>query len=74
MLEKSEHAKTLFDNNGKWKGLAEVPSTSLEDLESNLQGEQQEKFLRFMRKMLRWRLEERASAKELLSDPWLRSP
>ncbi|KAJ5677298.1 kinase-like domain-containing protein [Penicillium maclennaniae] len=74
MIEKSEHAKNFFDNSGKWKGLTEVPSTSLEDLESNLQGEQQENFLRFMRKMLRWRPEERASAKELLSDPWLRSP
>ena len=28
-------------------------------------------FLEFVRKMLRWVPEERASAKELLEDPWL---
>lgn len=28
-------------------------------------------FLRFVRRMLRWKPEERASAKELLYDPWL---
>lgn len=59
---------------GNWKGLAEIPSKSLEDLERNLQGEHQADFLRFIRRMLRWCPEERPSAEELLSDPWLRSP
>lgn len=58
---------------GKWKCLAEIPTTSLEEIESNLQGEQQEEFLRFIRKMLQWRPEDRPTAKELLSDPWLSS-
>ena len=58
---------------GKWKCLAEIPPTSLADIESNLEGEQQENFLRFIRKMLQWRPEDRPTAKELLSDPWLRS-
>ncbi|KAE8150472.1 protein kinase [Aspergillus avenaceus] len=71
MLEKSEYATRYFDR--KWKGLAETPLTSLEGIESNLEGEQQENFLRFIRKMLQWRPEDRPTAKELLSDPWLRS-
>ncbi|KAJ5152062.1 protein kinase [Penicillium capsulatum] len=59
---------------GNWRGVCEIPSRSLEELEENLQGTNQELFLCFMRKMLQWRPEDRASAKELLSDPWLRSP
>ncbi|KAB8262384.1 kinase-like domain-containing protein [Aspergillus pseudonomiae] len=73
MLEKSEYANKYFDNSGKWKCLAEIPPTSLADIESNLEGEQQENFLRFIRKMLQWRPEDRPTAKELLSGPWLRS-
>ncbi|KAE8407007.1 protein kinase [Aspergillus pseudonomiae] len=72
MLEKSEYANKYFDNSGKWKCLAEIPPTSLADIESNLEGEQQENFLRFIRKMLQWRPEDRPTAKELLSGPWLR--
>ncbi|KAJ5558175.1 kinase-like domain-containing protein [Penicillium sp. DV-2018c] len=59
---------------GNWKERVQIPLLSLEDLEWNLQGSQQQLFLGFMRKMLRWRPEERESAKDLLSDPWLRSP
>ncbi|KAE8350529.1 protein kinase [Aspergillus coremiiformis] len=74
ILDNSEYARSFFDSDGNWKGLCEIPSTSLEKLEGNLQGVQQGQFLCFMRKMLRWRPEERASAEELLSDAWLRSP
>ncbi|KAJ5547498.1 hypothetical protein N7513_004732 [Penicillium frequentans] len=74
MLGKSEYANKYFDSSGTWRGLAEIPRTSLEGLEGNLQGERQDNFLRFIRKMLQWRPEDRPTAKELLSDPWLRSP
>jgi serine/threonine protein kinase len=74
LLQNSDYAKEFFDNEGHWKAITPIPSMSLEDLEENLQGQQQKLFLGFMRKMLRWRPEERESAKELLSDPWLRSP
>ncbi|KAJ5355810.1 kinase-like domain-containing protein [Penicillium concentricum] len=50
------------------KGAAPIPPRALEQLEGNLQGEQQQLFLAFMRKMLRWRPEERSSARDLLSD------
>ncbi|KAB8275936.1 kinase-like domain-containing protein [Aspergillus minisclerotigenes] len=74
MLGKSKYANNFFDTSGKWKGLAEIPSKTLKNVEGNLHEEHQANFLQFMRRMLRWRQEERPSAKELLSDPWLRSP
>lgn len=48
-----------------------IPSTSLEESEENLDGENKIMFLKFMRKMLQWAPEDRQSASELLEDPWL---
>jgi hypothetical protein len=59
---------------GNWKGTIEIPPISLEKLEGNLEGEPQQLFIQFLRKMLKWMPEERESARELLDDPWLRSP
>ncbi|KAL4812097.1 hypothetical protein BDW67DRAFT_179000 [Aspergillus spinulosporus] len=42
-------------------------------LEGNLEGKQQQLFLQFLRKMLKWQPEKRESARGLLDDPWLRS-
>ncbi|OBT72743.1 hypothetical protein VF21_08971 [Pseudogymnoascus sp. 05NY08] len=74
-LERSHSKRRLeyYDQNGKWKGLAEIPQTSLEESEENLDGEDKGQFLEFIRKMLKWRPEERSSAEELLEDTWLRS-
>jgi serine/threonine-protein kinase SRPK3 len=43
----------------------------LEDAEKRLYGEEKALFLNFVRKMLKWKPEERSSAKELLDDLWL---
>lgn len=64
---------TNGSKSGHWIGTAEILSISLEKLDGNLQGTQQSLFLCFMRKMLQWQPENRASAKELLADPWLKS-
>lgn len=56
---------------GDWRGAAEVPKGNLEDAEKRLEGEEKALFLNFARKMLKWKPEERSSAKELLDDPWL---
>lgn len=56
---------------GRWKGAIEVPQCSLEDSEEYLEGENKKMFMQFVRKMLRWDPEERQSARELLTDPWL---
>jgi len=46
---------------------------SLENSLMSFVGEEKTLFLAFLRKMLRWAPEERASAQELLRDPWLNS-
>ena len=53
---------------GSWKGTIPIPNDSLEDSERNLEGENKALFLAFVRKMLKWRSEERSGAKELLAD------
>ncbi|KAL4899207.1 kinase-like domain-containing protein [Aspergillus multicolor] len=61
---------------GTWKHSAEVPipkGCSLETSEDYLDGENKELFLQFVRRMLQWRPEDRKTAKDLLSDPWLNS-
>jgi hypothetical protein len=45
---------------------------TLESSEENLHGEKKEEFLRFVRCMLQWRLEDRWTAKELLGHPWMK--
>ena len=43
----------------------------LESTMSNLQSEEKAEFLRFARRMLKWLPEERASARDLLLDPFI---
>ncbi|CRL22603.1 Serine/threonine-protein kinase DCLK [Penicillium camemberti] len=74
ILLNNDYATEFFDSEGNWKGAVPIPSTTLEQREEILQGEPQQLFLAFMRKMLQWRPEERSSAKELLADQWLLSP
>ncbi|KAI9037188.1 uncharacterized protein KD926_000761 [Aspergillus affinis] len=69
MLHNSEYAMKFFDPDGNWIDTAEIPSMSLEKLEENLENTQQNLFPCFMREMLQWQPEDRASAKELLADP-----
>lgn len=46
-------------------------SVSLEERESSLEGENKERFLVMMRKMLQWEPSKRFSAKELADDEWI---
>ena len=56
---------------GNWKCLNPILSVSWEDSERNLELSNKKGFLDFVRKMVRWTPESRASASELLEDPWL---
>ncbi|RMZ23085.1 hypothetical protein D0859_12869 [Hortaea werneckii] len=61
---------------GQWKnargvGVPPPEVMSLERAETVLEGEEKERFLSFVRSMLKWVPEERRSAEELLRDPWL---
>ncbi|OAP56817.1 hypothetical protein AYL99_08929 [Fonsecaea erecta] len=72
-VRRSETAEQCFAANGNWiaEEHAKITSTSLEDIERRLVGQEKELFFRFMRAMLKWLPEERKTAKELLEDPWL---
>lgn len=52
-------------------GIDLPPPSSLEEIETNLDGKDKEQFMQLMRKMLQWVPEHRSTAKELLHDPWL---
>ena len=55
---------------GKWLGLAPIPEArTMEALVTRLKDPAG--FLAFIRRTLTWMPEERATAKELLKDPWL---
>lgn len=55
---------------GNWLGLAPIPEgQTMEALETRL--EDKSGFLRFIRRVLTWMPEKRATAKDLLQDPWL---
>jgi len=56
---------------GNWRGASEVPKRNLEEAEKRLEGEEKKLFLDFVRKMLKWKPEERSSAQDLLCDLWL---
>ncbi|KAE8354163.1 kinase-like domain-containing protein [Aspergillus coremiiformis] len=73
-LRRSPQSQKYWDPMGQWKAVVEVPQYSLEESEEYLEGENKKLFMQFIRKMLRWDPEERQSACELLSDPWLNAP
>jgi serine/threonine-protein kinase SRPK3 len=50
-----------------------VQPRKLIDSVSTIEGEEKEQFLRFASRMLEWLPEKRATAQELLDDPWMRS-
>jgi hypothetical protein len=56
---------------GNWIGATDLSHDSFEKLEENLKGENKVCFLQFVRKMVRWKPEERSSASDLLNDTWL---
>lgn len=56
---------------GRLKKGHKVVETSLEAELTALEGDAKANFLRFLRRMLQWDADDRASAQELLKDPWL---
>ncbi|KAI9675959.1 MAG: hypothetical protein M1829_003197 [Trizodia sp. TS-e1964] len=70
-LRRSSESQKYWNDEGKWKGLVDVPQNSLEDSEKYLEGKKKKLFMQFIRKMLQWDPEKRQSARELLTDSWL---
>ena len=71
----TDHKIFLYILHIRWQetggGAAEVPKVTLKDVEKRLKEEEKALFLSFAEKMLKWKPEDRSSAKELLGDPWL---
>ncbi|KAB8210260.1 U4/U6 small nuclear ribonucleo protein PRP4 [Aspergillus parasiticus] len=70
-LEKRDLSSVFWDESGKWKNLVPAPDRTLENLAVNIQGEDVEGFLQWLRLALQWNPEDRPTALELLMDPWL---
>ncbi|KAJ5121691.1 uncharacterized protein N7515_009652, partial [Penicillium bovifimosum] len=70
-LRKSSLSQNYWDISGQWKASEVIPRISLEDSEEYLEGLNKQMFTQFVRKMLQWDPDERQSARELLTDPWL---
>ena len=72
----SDVRRIWFDDNGEWcyKGIS-VPALKLEEEEKVLKGAgvNNGPFVRFMKRILVWEPAKRATASELLADPWLAS-
>lgn len=57
---------------GNWVSHVPIPSSmSLDQFSETLEEDDERLFLAFLRKMLTWDPKDRASAIDLLSDPWL---
>ncbi|PIA93312.1 SRSF protein kinase 2 [Cercospora beticola] len=72
-LQRSRISNKYFDDEGNLtiQASPETTTTTLEEEEIVLEGEETSQFLAFMRKTLQWRSKDRASAKDLLQDPWV---
>ncbi|ROT40445.1 protein kinase [Sodiomyces alkalinus F11] len=71
-ISRSEACKKYFDSEGNWVAATPVPGQSLFEREVQLQGEEKDAFVRFARRMLCWRPEERPTAVELMEDDFFK--
>ncbi|KAE8357311.1 kinase-like domain-containing protein [Aspergillus caelatus] len=70
-LEKRDLSLVFWVQSGQWKNLVPIPDRTLENLAVNIQSEDVEGFLRWLRLALQWNPENHPTALELLMDPWL---
>jgi len=74
LVQRGNRSAEFFTPDGESKADVPIPqNTSLEYSEEYLDGRDKEELLAFVRSMLRWRPEDRKTAKQLLDDPWLDS-
>ncbi|WPH04301.1 CDK4/6, putative [Acrodontium crateriforme] len=72
VLQRTQTSLSYFDSRGSWKASAAIPQISLEASENVLSPGDKIAFLKFLRRMLTWAPEDRASARQLLDDSWLK--
>ncbi|KAH8435215.1 uncharacterized protein LDX57_012844 [Aspergillus melleus] len=72
MLKRGSQSPRYFDTDGLFRFPNLVPSErGLEQSLTVIEGDEKQMFLNFISRLLQWRPEDRATAEELLSDPWL---
>lgn len=71
LLQRSPKCAKYFDDSGNWLGSTPIPSDSLEQRVTLLEGEDKELALAFVRRALQWLPEERPTAEEFAYDDWL---
>ncbi|KAJ5960848.1 uncharacterized protein N7479_007998 [Penicillium vulpinum] len=71
-VHRGKRTSMFYTADGKLKKEDLVPSTfSFESTISKFDGEEKRMFISFVNRMIKWKPEERSTAKELLQDPWL---
>ncbi|KGO74117.1 hypothetical protein PITC_021750 [Penicillium italicum] len=75
IIQRSPIFSKYFDAEGNWISEAPIPKTSLEGFVTTIPpGEEKDQFLRFIRKILTWDPDARATANEIIPDEWLMRP
>ncbi|KAL7938035.1 protein kinase [Trichoderma chlorosporum] len=70
-LRRSSICSRFFDDAGNWKGSVPIPDQSFEERITQLQGEDKELLLGFVRSVLCWLPEQRPTAEEMAYDDFL---
>ncbi|KAJ5115187.1 hypothetical protein NUU61_000946 [Penicillium alfredii] len=74
LLARGKSTPKFFSEDGEFcAGVSVQGHTPLQERETSLEGQEKEKFLRLVRKMLQWEPEKRSSAKELEQDEWVQN-
>ena len=71
-LKRDGRCSEFFDQDGGWAGKADIQASRLlAEVVTTMESSENDLFITFMRKMLQWDPEARATARELLEDKWL---
>ncbi|KAK2807680.1 hypothetical protein FQN51_000117 [Onygenales sp. PD_10] len=72
LLDGGKRTSMFYSPDGTLKNKDLIPEDfTFEGTLSHIGGEEKRRFINFVRRMVKWKPEERSTAKELLSDPWL---
>ncbi|PKY06200.1 kinase-like protein [Aspergillus campestris IBT 28561] len=71
LLDKGKRTPCFYKAGALNGPTVEPTNFNFENLLTTVRGEDKRMFIEFVKRMLRWRPEERSTARELLQDPWL---
>ncbi|KNG79982.1 protein kinase [Aspergillus nomiae NRRL 13137] len=71
-LGDGKRTELFYTSDGSLKDPILFPTDfNFQSLLKNIHGDDKTMFIEFVKRMIKWRPEERSTAKELLQDPWL---